>query len=367
MMEYFGYKKYKKHKAEKEAREREEGKSHDNAATKSENVKPEAASSKPVAAAVPTTVIPAPPTEAPVLTSDDEHFLMRLTSDEEDRSDDVANRPALPPRVKTPEIPWDSDDESVAHLKVGGKGVKGKEKATDKADKKLNRFSSIFKKKDSKQEALTKANLDPNHLALPDPETDREKDDLSRVLDDLNLSARNNTAFSLNKESSELVRKFTLVLKDLVNGVPTAVGDLQRLIEDKDGTIAKQFDKLPGSMKKLVTQLPNKLTAGLGPEIAAIAAASAAEATAAEEAGKSKAKGGIAGAAKKLLVPKNLQDLVTKPGAIVGLLKGIMNALKLRWPAFIGTNVIWSVAIFCKLIPALPLLLSCVPNLFSRN
>ena len=53
----------------------------------------------------------------------------------------------------------------------------------------------------------------------------------------------------------------------------------------------------------------------------------------------------------KLLLPSNLQELITKPGAIVTMLKAIMNALKLRWPAFIGTNVIWSVAIFREFSP----------------
>jgi hypothetical protein len=43
-----------------------------------------------------------------------------------------------------------------------------------------------------------------------------------------------------------------------------------------------------------------------------------------------------------------LKDLVTKPGAVVSLLKAIMNALKLRWPAFMGTNVLLSLALFGK-------------------
>lgn len=55
---------------------------------------------------------------------------------------------------------------------------------------------------------------------------------------------------------------------------------------------------------------------------------------------------GIAGAAKKFLTPTSLKDLVTKPGAVVSLLKAIMNALKLRWPAFMGTNVLLSLGLF---------------------
>jgi hypothetical protein len=186
---------------------------------------------------------------------------------------------------------------------------------------------------------------DKSKLAAPSPEVDSERDDLARVLDDLNLSAKNNKAFSLSVESTELLQKFTLVLKDLVNGVPTAVHDLTSLLDDKDGTLANNYEKLPSSLKKLVTQLPEKLTSTLAPELLAVAAE--AQGLSAAEAGAAGAgAAGLKGAAKKLMTPKNLKDLVTKPGAVVSMLKGIMNALKLRWPAFMGTNVIWSLALF---------------------
>ncbi len=44
----------------------------------------------------------------------------------------------------------------------------------------------------------------------------------------------------------------------------------------------------------------------------------------------------------------SLQDLVTKPGAVIGLLKAIMNFLKLRFPAFLGMNVLYSLALFSE-------------------
>ena len=44
----------------------------------------------------------------------------------------------------------------------------------------------------------------------------------------------------------------------------------------------------------------------------------------------------------------SLKDLVTKPGAVAGLLKTIMNFLKLRFPAFLGMNVLYSLALFGK-------------------
>lgn len=307
MLEYFAYKKFKKHKAEKE-----KGK---NAALR-DGQTPGAA-------------------EVPVLTDDDERFLEQLTISSADPEDeDEGPRPALPPRVRTPDLSWDSDTESFR----GPAEVKRPEDNTSR--KKANRIS-LFQRKNKK--APKDGDLDPTKLSVPEPEVDHERDDLSRVLDNLNLSAKNNKAFSLSDESTELVRRFTLVLKDLVNGVPTAANDLTSLLDDQDGTLGKNYEKLPKSFKKFITQLPEKLG---GAELLAAATA----AGAAQEDGTT-SKGGLKGAAKKLLVPKNLSDLVTKPGAVVGILKGIMNALKMRWPAFIGTNILWSVAIFSKSQP----------------
>jgi hypothetical protein len=70
----------------------------------------------------------------------------------------------------------------------------------------------------------------------------------------------------------------------------------------------------------------------------------------ASEAGAATASAGagLAGAAKSFLTPTTLKNLVTKPGAVVSMLKAIMNALKLRWPAFMGTNVLLSLGLFGK-------------------
>lgn len=285
-------------------------------------------------------------TDGPVLTDDDERFFERLTS-EDGYSDVDGNRPPLPPRVKTPDYSWDSETDSyVGPRKDEDEEVKTKGKGKDNNDETsggglkrggtINRLNLWIRrpKKDT---------LEPTNAGIPAAEEEREKDDLSRVLDDLNLAARNNKTFSISKDSQELVGQFTLVLKDLVNGVPTAATDLQHLFDDHDGTLARNYEKLPGSMKKLVTNLPTKLTSSLAPELLAVAAASQGI-----EHDKD-AGGGLKDQAMKLLIPKNMGELVTKPSAIVGMLKAIMNALKLRWPAFIGTNVIWSVALFCKL------------------
>ncbi|EOO03108.1 putative ring-like domain-containing protein [Phaeoacremonium minimum UCRPA7] len=321
MLEYFSYKKFKKTRDEK----LKFGK--DNLETKPEEGALSITVSSPKEDAE---------SLAPVLTDDDERFFERLTSPEE-YTDEDGNRPPLPPRVMTPDISLDSDAESFQSQQqdVKGKGKAVAKEAEKKADKKANRFPFFMRKNKKLEDAP-----EPSSLVVPEREAEKEQKDISRLLDDLNLAAKNNKTFSLSEESSDMLAKFTLILKDLVNGVPTAAKDLQSLFEDHDGTLARNYEKLPKSMKKLVTQLPNKLTTTLAPELLAVAAEaqglSAAEAS----------TGGLKGAAKKFLTPKNLQELVTKPSAIVGLLKGIMNALKARWPAFMGTNVIWSIALF---------------------
>ncbi|KAK1836613.1 hypothetical protein QBC39DRAFT_338542 [Podospora conica] len=356
MMEYFAYKKFKKNKTDKE--EKVKGKQPEELPSPSTA----GAATPSTSAATTTPTTPAKPT--PILDDDDTHFLETLTSffHDHQNDDDDAPKPALPPRVATPDVSqiWDSDSESFRREERAttstptATATETIEKPAETATKKPNRLSVLLRRVHPSKKSTdlvpvnTPDSKDKSKLGVPAPDVDTERDDLTRVLDDLNLSAKNNKAFSLSTESTELLQKFTLVLKDLVNGVPTAVHDLTSLLDDKDGTLADNYEKLPSSLKKLVTQLPEKLTSTLAPELLAVAAE--AQGLSAAEAGAAGAgAAGLKGAAKKLMTPRNLKDLVTKPGAVVSMLKGIMNALKLRWPAFIGTNVIWSLALFLLL------------------
>ncbi|EEY15517.1 conserved hypothetical protein [Verticillium alfalfae VaMs.102] len=325
MLEYISYKKYKKYKTDKDAK--------DAVAAEHEHEHQNQSSSRPSASRTNSrSQLAQEP--GPILDKDDEAFFASiLNSDEYD-----GPAPPLPPRTaSTSDMNWDSSDEStirgIQNAKAAPAALPTKEKEKEK--KSHNPISFLLHRKDKdkdKQLAVVEPKkVDPSEEA-------RERDDLSRVLDDLNLGAQNNKAFALSAESNELVRKFTLVLKDLVNGVPTAVDDLKALVDDRDGTLKKNYDKLPSSMKKLVAGLPDKVTKQMGPEMMAAAAES--------QGIKRDPKADSAdmkSAAKSLLMPKSLNDLVSKPGAIIGMLKAIVNFLKLRWPAFIGLNVVWSV------------------------
>ncbi|KAI2629459.1 hypothetical protein GGS21DRAFT_226192 [Xylaria nigripes] len=339
MLEYFAYKKVKKHRAEQAAsRQQEKGKQ----VARDEIPKREPGTN---------TAIPqrdhdsdGPATEGtPVLDHEDEEFLERLTSSTASLGDNEDETPPpLPPRVKTPVIEIDSDTSSLMSRKENENTTDNKQKPPP-AKPRFTFMKAIPRSISLRKKSTT--NQDQNHLSVPRETNQKESEDknLSRVLDDLDLASRNNRAISLSAESASLAHTFTQVLRDLVNGVPTAYADLTHLLDDKDGLLSRNYARLPSSLKKLVSQLPEKLTSTLAPELLAVAAE--AQAIGSEEGVQSGLKSG----AKKFLSPANLRDLVSKPGAIVGLLKGIMNVLKTRFPAFVGTNVLWSLAVFLLL------------------
>lgn len=311
MLEYFTYKKYRQHK-ETKAREEKE---------KADKIREEKGKA---------------PEDPPnvVLGPDDESFLEALIA-----ADGPA--PPLPPR---PEIAWESSsevrgseensaesaDEATPGASDEGRKEAKSDKEGDKKDKKKKHRSiyGLFKKKDD--------TLKPE--AVSPEEEAKEERDISRILRTLNIASVGDRAVSLTPDVSALAQRFTLILKDLTAGVPTAYNDLIKLIEDRDGLLDRTFAKLPSSLQKLVMQLPDKVTASIAPEVLAAAA----KAQGVEVEGEK----GLREAAMSLLTVRGLQEMVTKPGALAGMLRSIVEALKLRFPAFMGTNLLWSVAIF---------------------
>ncbi|RYP64589.1 hypothetical protein DL771_008702 [Monosporascus sp. 5C6A] len=367
MLEYFTVKKVRKHRAEQAEKK---GRLDKEKAEIKESGTP--SRQKPVIVSEPEDV----PKGTPILQEEDEKFLEQLASSRAVSTDDGDETPPpLPPRIKTPVLEWDSDTsdlvskeapERAGEDKGNDKGknkgkAKGKGKTAspgDGTEPRHSRFSFVtnlgrsisLRKKPDRASSGAKPASSPSAAAAAVPESEplTEEAELARVLDNLDLAATadGKRTFSLSRESAETVRRFTQVLRDLAAGVPTAYGDLVGLVEDRDGVIERSFARLPRPLKKLVAQLPDQLTSKLAPELLAVAAE--AQGLSAEE-GKAAAGEGLKGAAKGFLTPSNLQQLVTKPGAVATLLKGIVNALKARWPAFIGTNVLWSVAVFLLL------------------
>jgi hypothetical protein len=172
---------------------------------------------------------------------------------------------------------------------------------------------------------------------IPAAEATTEQEDMSSILDQLNLSAVNNRAFSFSKESQKLMEEFTQILKDIVNGVPTAYDDLEKLLTRSEGQLTKLFAAMPPFLQTLVKSLPAKMTATLGPEFLA--------ATSEKPGFDGKAAASSAGMVKRKI--PSLKSLVAQRGAVVTMLRSILNFLKLRFPAVLtGTNVLMSLAVF---------------------
>lgn len=329
MLEYFTYKKVKKHNAQKKAKqEAENAKAETDGSTTADNVNNAT-----------TKLLKGKERDDGsgkvdvVLHPEDERFIEDLLAEHDGPA------PPLPPRVNVSDLDWSSDNEAAMTAEAKKKEADPKKDAgakdETKPEKKGNRLSMFFTRHKKAEEGLK-----PEDANVTEDEAEREKKDLGRVLDRLNLTAKNNKVIPGSADTSAVLQRFTQVFKDLVNGVPTAVDDLTSLIEDRDGAISKGFEKLPSSLQKLVTQLPEKVTGSLGPEILAAAAKS--------QGIKADTDDGLKGTAKKIFLPQNVTELVTKPGAVVAMLRAIVEALKTRWPAFIGMNVLWSVALSCK-------------------
>lgn len=309
MLEYFTYKKYKKHKAEKVREEQE----------RLDRIREEKGKA------------PEDPPNVVLDPADEEFFAALISAD--------GPAPPLPPRS---ELAWESSSEVPRSAEQSAAGSadetgsdapgegdkKGKKEKRKKGKGPSSRFP-FFKKKDDA--LLSPADVSPEEEA-------KEERDITRILNTLNLAADNDRAIPLSAEVSSIARRFTQILKDLANGVPTAYNDLIGLIEDRDGLLDRTFEKLPSGLQKLVMQLPEKVTSSLAPEVLA-AAAKAQGVEVAKEAG-------LKEAAMSLLTVRGLQEMVTKPGALAAMLRSIVEALKFRFPAFMGTNLLWSVAIF---------------------
>ncbi|KAJ5684054.1 uncharacterized protein N7477_000399 [Penicillium maclennaniae] len=223
-------------------------------------------------------------------------------------------------------------------------------------EKKKKRWSAMFWKKNTDPEKTSSTGNDSqpqNPAPIPtattttdnDDQAKKDQEDMTDILERLNLAADNNRVFSVSEETQELLRKFKLIFKDLINGVPTAYHDLEMLLTNGNRQLQDTYTKLPGFLQKLIEKLPEKWTETLAPEMLAVAGERAAQSGInMENVGKAAAAANKVG----LNIP-SLKELVSKPAAIVGMLRSIMAFLRARFPAVLGMNVLWSLALFILL------------------
>ena len=191
---------------------------------------------------------PAAPTqvETPLLNEEDEAFLARIET--EGTPPELPERPAPPLPVRPQDLPHVGETEgnnAQIALMDGSQNVplpdipdtpddvlttaepdeadQGNAKGNQKEGKKsrwsfLRRDSRDVKRKNkeatatdlmSAAEGLKLADAQPNedHI-VSDPEVKREEEEMTSVLEQLNLAAVNNRVFSVSKESQELLRKY---------------------------------------------------------------------------------------------------------------------------------------------------------------
>ncbi|PWY66563.1 hypothetical protein BO83DRAFT_319793 [Aspergillus eucalypticola CBS 122712] len=310
----------------------------------------------------------------PVLTTEDEAFLREITSNPAKQgpiSPTVENDTPLSPVSPVPTDTFDTTQSPVSPAEEFGKELGEEErkirektersqsvsqgsKAESSTQKKrpwswIRRKSTVDKKgNESASEAAPapSASSDAQPAeAKEDDEAKQEAEDMTEILERLNLAAENNRVFSISDETRELLRKFTLIFKDLVNGVPTAYHDLEMLLKNGNKQLQSTYSNLPKFLQSLIEKLPEKWTETLAPEVLAAAT---------EKASKSGINvdnvGKAAAAANKMgLKVPSLKELVGKPAALVGMLRSIMAFLRARFPAVLGMNVLWSMALFILL------------------
>lgn len=140
---------------------------------------------------------------------------------------------------------------------------------------------------------------------------------LASVMEKLNLTSINGILVAKSPDIKSSVNKFTQILKDINNGVPTAYNDLIDLFDTSSDSFSRTFDSLPKTIQKFIMRtLPAKMTPEVLRTLAATSPALAAELQSGSALG--------------------LKELVTKPGLVASLLKSVVTFLRTRFPLLMG-------------------------------
>ena len=163
--------------------------------------------------------LPERPHEYPVAGDTEENDMQLVVADEarEVPIPDVADTPeGTTPQIDTPQA--DIPKEEASDGKSKGKSrSKSKEKDKDKPKEKKDPFaffrrgSKAVRRKSSSGEKEKKrkgSDAKADEEAVEKTEQQKEEEEMEQVLDQLNLAAVNNRAFSFSKESQELLQKY---------------------------------------------------------------------------------------------------------------------------------------------------------------
>lgn len=186
---------------------------------------------------------------------------------------------------------------------------------------------------------------------------EKEEKEVSVLLDNLNMSAINNRVFAFNQETQKFYDRFAQVLKDTINGVPTAYDDMDKLMRDAGPTLEKQFKTMPPFVQTLVKSLPAKIGTSLAPEIMAAASAKPGADMQAKMAAEGSSSSSKSENKKKKRTIPGLKKLMSKEGVVATMLRNTVTFLTARFPFLASaTNVILSLAVFSKSDCTLPTL-----------
>ncbi|KAF2863526.1 hypothetical protein K470DRAFT_274405 [Piedraia hortae CBS 480.64] len=185
---------------------------------------------------------------------------------------------------------------------------------------------------------------------------EKQEKELSVLLSRLNVSSINNHLFAISQETEKIYSQFTQVLKDVINGVPTAYQDMDKLMREAGPTLEKQFASLPPFVQALVKTLPAKLGTSFGPGLlSAMGEKSASDETSGPSSTKTKQastprsspNANSQGKSKQKRQVPGLKGLIKQQGAVAGILQSIVNFLQTRFPFLASaTNVAMSLALF---------------------
>jgi len=199
----------------------------------------------------------------------------------------------------------------------------------------------------------------------PEPELTKEQRDLAEILDSLDMQAGQQGVAFTTPVTRALLHRFTQILKDIVNGVPTAYNDLTEFLDASSTHLSKEWNSLPSTFQKLIRSLP----LGIPPDVFAAMTAAAAVPTAGDPTATGTAAGPSTpkpsafanklnpmslftktnpqtGAQTRTLPgPSQIKDFLGTGGGIATLLRSILTFLRTRFPMLAGTNALMSMGL----------------------